>query len=275
MYPGPILNLLINISFWIKGVLNIQTREYNNKNNFGYIMKRNYFNLIFLCTILIICRILSPGGIEVIKSMINPANQEIIVVIDAGHGGFDPGKIGVNKVLEKDINLSISLKLKALLEQDNIKVIMTREDDKGLYNANDRDKKRTDMQRRVSIINSSKASIAVSIHQNSFSQESSKGAQVFYHQRSEKGKILAEILQEQLKETIGDGNHRIAKGNGSYYMLRNTNCPLVIVECGFLSNWREANLLKQEDYQQTVAKGIYLGILKYFNQPENNKFHLK
>lgn len=238
-------------------------------------MKRKYFNLVFLCGILLLSRLLSPQGIEVIKSMINPGNKEIVVLIDPGHGGFDPGKIGVNKALEKNINLSISFKLKELLEQDNIKVIMTRADDKGLYNANDRDKKRADMQKRVSIINSSNATIAVSIHQNSFSQESSKGAQVFYHQKSEEGKILAEIIQEQLKETINDGNHRIAKGNTSYYMLKNTNCPLVIVECGFLSNWREAALLCEDSYQQTVAEGIYLGILKYLNQPENNIFPLK
>jgi N-acetylmuramoyl-L-alanine amidase len=238
-------------------------------------MKRKYSNLIFLCTIIIISRLLSPGGIEVIKSMINPAGKELVVVIDPGHGGFDPGKIGVNKVLEKDINLSISFKLKKLLEQDNIKIIMTREDDKGLYNANDRNKKRIDMQRRVSIINSSNALIAVSIHQNSFSQESSRGAQVFYHQNSPNGKVLAEIVQEQLKETLQDGNHRIAKSNGNYYMLKNTKCPLVIVECGFLSNWKEATLLKDDEYQQKVARGIYLGILKYLNQPENNKYPLK
>lgn len=238
-------------------------------------MEHKYFKLIFLCVILVLSRLLSPQGIAVIKSMIDPGKEEIIVVIDPGHGGFDPGKIGVNKVLEKDINLSISFKLKNLLEQENIKVIMTREDDKGLYQANDRDKKRRDMQRRVSIINSSDATIAISIHQNSFSQESSKGSQVFYHRKSEKGKILAEIIQDQLKETIMDGNHRIAKENGSYYMLRNTICPLVIVECGFLSNWSEAALLSDELYQQTVAEGIYLGVLKYLNQPENNKLYLK
>lgn len=238
-------------------------------------MNRKYFNLIFLLIILIICRLLQPPGIEVIKSMINQENKELVVVIDPGHGGFDPGKIGVNKVLEKDINLSISFKLKELLEKDNIKVIMTREEDKGLYHANDRDKKRIDMQRRVVIVNESNALIAVSIHQNSFSQESSRGAQVFYHQNSTKGKILAETIQEQLKETLQDGNHRIAKSNASYYMLRNTKCPLVIVECGFLTNWREAKLLKDDEYQQKIARGIYLGILKYFNQPEKNKYPLK
>ncbi|MFV0343858.1 MAG: N-acetylmuramoyl-L-alanine amidase CwlD [Anaerocolumna sp.] len=238
-------------------------------------MKRKYFNLLFLCFILGMGQICSPRGIEVIKDMIDPGNKELLVVIDPGHGGFDPGKIGVNKVLEKDINLSISFKVKELLEQDNIKVIMTREDDNGLYHANDRNKKSVDMRKRVTIINESKASIAVSIHQNSFSQESSRGAQVFYHQNSDKGKILAEIIQEQLKETLQDGNHRIAKSNGSYYMLRNTTCPLVIVECGFLSNWREAKLLNDDQYQQKVALGIYTGILQYFNQPENNKYPLK
>ncbi len=228
-------------------------------------MKRNYFNIVFLCVALLASSLFSEKGIKIIKSMTGSEPKSIIVAIDAGHGGFDPGKIGVNKALEKDINLSISFKLKRLLEDNNIKVVMTREDDNGLYKASDRDKKGVDMRNRVSIINSSEAIFAVSIHQNSFAQESSRGAQVFYHQNSEEGKILAEIIQEQVKQTINDGNHRLAKSNTSYYMLRNTRCPLVIVECGFLSNWKEAALLCDDLYQEKIALAIYLGIMDYIN----------
>lgn len=234
-------------------------------------MKHNYFNIIFLCVILLICSLFSEKGIETIKRMTGSEPGGITVVIDAGHGGFDPGKIGVNKVLEKDINLSIAYKLKKFLEQNDIKVIMTREDDNGLYKASDRNKKSVDMSKRVSIINSSDALIAISIHQNSFSQESSRGAQVFYHQNSEQGKILAEILQERVKNTINDGNHRLAKSNTSYYMLRKTRCPLVIVECGFLSNWSEAALLKDDLYQEKMAWAINLGTMEYINKVRADK----
>lgn len=194
-----------------------------------------------------------------------PLISKCTVIIDAGHGGFDPGKVGVNNALEKEINLSIALKLKSLLEQNDVHVIMTRETDEGLYQESDSNKKNADLKKRVDIINSSDAVIAVSIHQNSFPQESSSGAQVFYHDKSPEGKILAEIIQEQIKQTIGDGNHRFAKSNESYYMLKKTECPLVIVECGFLSNWKEAELLIDDDYQARMAWSIHLGIMNYLN----------
>lgn len=194
-----------------------------------------------------------------------PLIPKCTVIIDAGHGGFDPGKVGVNNALEKDINLSIALKLKSLLEQNDIRIIMTRETDEGLYEESDSNKKNADLRKRVEIINSSDAVIAVSIHQNSFPEESSKGAQVFYHSKSPEGKILAEIIQEQIKETIGDGNHRLAKSNESYYMLKKTENPLVIVECGFLSNWKESELLVDDAYQARMAWAIHLGIMNYIN----------
>lgn len=192
--------------------------------------------------------------------------EKKVIVIDPGHGGFDPGKVGVNEVLEKDINLKISLLLKDVLESEGYEVLMTRTEDCGLYSSTDSNKKRADMQKRVEIINSSNAVLAVSIHQNSFEQESSKGAQVFYHQESEKGKILGETLQETIKSVIADGNHRVAKSNDSYYMLRKTQCPLVIVECGFLSNQAEAKLLTEDEYQKKMAGAIRDGIKKYLEQ---------
>ena len=192
--------------------------------------------------------------------------EKKVIVIDPGHGGFDPGKVGVNEVLEKDINLKISLLLKDVLESEGYEVLMTRTEDCGLYSSTDSNKKRADMQKRVEIINSSNAVLAVSIHQNSFEQESSKGAQVFYHQESEKGKILGETLQETIKSVIADGNHRVAKSNDSYYMLRKTQCPLVIVECGFLSNQAEAKILTEDEYQKKMAGAIRDGIKKYLEQ---------
>lgn len=188
-----------------------------------------------------------------------------VIVIDAGHGGFDPGKIGINGADEKDINLSIALKLRTFLEANDYEVIMTRTEDVGLYGENDTNKKRTDMRNRIEIINADSVILAVSIHQNSFTDSSSKGAQVFYHEKSLEGKELAELIQQQIKDTTQDGNHRVAKSNNSYYMLKKSRCPLVIVECGFLSNQKEAELLCTEEYQEKMAWAVHLGIMRYLN----------
>ena len=228
-------------------------------------MKKKFITILAICLSLVILTLFYNNGVYLVQRLLDKS-ETVTIVLDPGHGGFDPGKVGVNKALEKDINLSISLKLKSLLEAKGIKVIMTREEDKGLYNKNDSDKKRSDMRKRVNIINSNNAFLAVSIHQNSFSQEAIKGLQVFYYQGSQKGQLLAETIQDYAKNTLKDGNHRVAKANSSYYMLRNTKCPLVIVECGFLSNRKEAALLLVEDYQEKVAYGILLGLLAYIQQ---------
>ena len=199
----------------------------------------------------------------------NDKGQRYTIVIDPGHGGNDPGKIGINDVLEKDVNLAISLKLKEILEQNDCKVIMTREADQGLYQEGDSNKKVADLHARCQIINDSGADAVISIHQNSFTSESSKGSQVFYQTTSGEGKVLAEILQEQLVSGLDPENNRVAKANSDYYMLKNTQAPMVIVECGFLSNSQEAELLTQEAYQRRVAWAVALGTLQYVSGGHN------
>lgn len=189
--------------------------------------------------------------------------KEITVVIDAGHGGNDPGKVSVTKALEKDINLDVSNILKDMLEEEGINVIMTREEDKGLYDENDRNKKSADMKARCALINSSNADVVISIHQNSYSSADINGAQVFYYNKSEEGKALAETIQKSLIEVADPSNTRSAKSNTNYYMLLHTDCPSVIVECGFLSNWEEAKKMESEDYQKTIAEGICRGVLSH------------
>lgn len=191
------------------------------------------------------------------------------VVIDAGHGGMDPGKIGTNGALEKDINLSIAKKVKKYLEQQDVTVIMTREDDAGLYQESSSNKKMEDLNNRIQIIDSSNAQLAVSIHQNSYTSESVEGIQVFYYDGSTKGKYVAELMQGQLILGMKPNKERTAKADGSYYLLKNSSIPMIIVECGFLSNPTEANLLTQEDYQEKMAWNISLGILKYLNKDNN------
>jgi len=189
--------------------------------------------------------------------------EQVCVVIDAGHGGDDPGKIGINQVLEKDVNLSIARKLQQYLEAQDIRVVLTREDENGLYDSDASNKKVQDMKRRVALIEEVKPVITVSIHQNSYPEEYVHGAQVFYYDGSRDGQLLAELLQNQLVEKLDPDNHRQIKANDSYYLLKKTDIPIVIVECGFLSNQTEAALLAQDDYQDRVAWAIHMGILQY------------
>lgn len=186
--------------------------------------------------------------------------EQLTVVVDSGHGGGDPGKIGVNDALEKDINLAIGEKLKEALEKENIKVVLTRETDEMLAGS-----KSEDMKERVKIMNDTKPVLVVSVHQNSYVTEQESGAQVFYYSGSEKGKALALDLQENLKKLDAE-NRREAKENDTYYLLRHTEIPTVIVECGFLSNWEEAQKLITEEYQQELAQAICDGILQYIGE---------
>lgn len=209
--------------------------------------------------------ILAKQGAVLVQSE-KAALEKICIVVDAGHGGSDPGKVGINGALEKDINLSIALKLKDLLEQREISVVLTRDSDAGLSPADATNKKAADMQKRCQIIADANPAFTVSIHQNSYTTEDIKGAQVFYYGQSENGKRLADVLQEHLISEVDPQNTRVAKANESYYLLKKTPTPTVIVECGFLSNQSEADLLLTEDYQSKLAHAIYLGILSYLEE---------
>lgn len=187
------------------------------------------------------------------------------------HGGDDPGKIGINKAKEKEINLKIAKELEKLLKKEGIKIIMTRTDDGGLYQESSKNKKVEDMRRRCEIITEAKPVFTVSIHQNSYPEESVKGAQVFYYGQSKEGKDLAETLQKMLVQQLDPQNHRQAKANESYFLLKKTPSPTVIVECGFLSNSQEADLLVTEEYQKKVAEAVKSGILEYLNLESADK----
>lgn len=196
--------------------------------------------------------------------------RNMCIVIDAGHGGTDPGKVGINDQLEKDINLKIAQKLKQFMEAEGITVVMTREDGEGLYDEDASNKKVQDMKRRLEIIEAADPVLVVSIHQNSYHEEYVKGAQVFYYETSENSKRLAQILQEELRALDPD-NNRQCRGNDSYFLLKKTSKPIVIVECGFLSNREEAEKLSTELYQERIAWNIHMGIMKYLNGVEINQ----
>ena len=185
------------------------------------------------------------------------------VVIDSGPGGNDPGKIGVNGEKEKDINLAVAKRLAVLLRQADVEVVMTRTDDAGLYDEGASRKKVQDMKRRIALMEEAEPDAVVSIHQNSYPDPSVKGAQVFYYTGSAGGKALAERIQNRLVKGLDPSNRRTVKENDSYYLLKKTTSPIVIVECGFLSCPQEAKALSDPVYQERAAWQICMGILQY------------
>ncbi|NLO82366.1 MAG: N-acetylmuramoyl-L-alanine amidase CwlD [Clostridiales bacterium] len=184
-----------------------------------------------------------------------------IIVIDAGHGGFDPGAVSDSGTREDEINLKIANKLKKYLENEGAKVIMTRESDAALGRT-----KREDMSKRVEIIKNSDADIVVSIHLNKFPQSKYYGAQTFYMAGSEEGQKLAQCIQSRLIDVLNRGNTRQIKAVNDLLILKAGQAPSVVVECGFLSNPQEEKLLKDDGYQEQVAWAIYCGIVDYFAQ---------
>ena len=185
--------------------------------------------------------------------------DEIVIVVDPGHGGEDPGKVGSNDVLEKDLNLKIAKKVIKLLEKEGVKIVTTREDD------NVPTSKKEDLEERIELINKTNPKLTVCIHQNSFPNASVKGAQVFYYTPSEEGKEAATIIQEELR-TVDTENQREIKANDTYYMLKNTKVPTIIVECGFLTNPEEAEKLVNDEYQDKLAKAVCDGIIKWLEK---------
>lgn len=232
--------------------------------------------LIMSVVILVCACILARSGAVYVTGR-KVEKQKDCIVVDVGHGGFDSGKIGVNGELEKDINLQVALKLRNVLEENGFSVIMTREEDKGLYDESASNKKAQDLQKRCDLINESKPILTVSIHQNSYTSPEIKGAQVFYYTTSSDSQKLAEIIQKTLIEQVDPENHRAAKSNDSYYMLKRTSSTIVIVECGFLSNPEEAEKLSNEEYQQKMADAVCMGICQYLgrNMEENRADDVK
>ena len=221
--------------------------------------------LLLFCGVFLAARYagLASAGADAVLGKKKP-----VVFLDAGHGDFDPGKVSVDGSLEKDINLAIAKRLKWYLEQSDVEVVMSREDDRGLYDTSTGSRKMSDMKNRCARVEESGADLVVSIHQNSYHEESVSGGQVFYYRDSSKGKALAEILQDRFDYVLGEQNRRLPKANANYYLLLHVKCPIVIVECGFLSNRKEAALLNSGEYQDKLAYTIHMGIIEYLNKKQ-------
>lgn len=231
-----------------------------------------FMGVVLLCTVTFLswqAGSLAAAGVQFIHAENGSGEKKkYIVCVDPGHGGTDPGKVGINGQLEKDINLAIAKKLKTYLEASDVTVVLTRDKDMGLYSSGDAHKKMADMRKRCQLIEEVKPDLVISIHQNSYHEEAIRGGQVFYYKTSVRGKQLAQILQERFDYVLGDANKRQAKANDNYYLLLHVKEPIVIAECGFLSNREEAEKLETKEYQDRLAWTLHMGIMEYLNQEQ-------
>lgn len=207
--------------------------------------------------------------INAVKNTERGANQPI-VIIDAGHGGFDGGAVANDGTIEKDINLSIALYLQEYLTFFNIETIMIRDtdcsvEDDGLNTI--RQKKSSDLHNRMKIMEETDNAIFVSIHQNKYPDEIYSGTQVFYSPKTkDESQILAQAIQDYVVNTLQKDNNRQIKECGtSVFLMYNAVKPAVLVECGFLSNYEETNKLKTSEYQKKIAFCIAMGIQNYLS----------
>lgn len=189
------------------------------------------------------------------------------IILDPGHGGVDPGAIGANHCTEKSINLNISLALRDMLVANGYTVIMTRETDISLHDEKYKkiaQIKSSDLKNRLKLMNRNSDAITVMIHQNHFTEEKYSGAQMFYGRLNEQSKSLAESFRQSFQQNLQPNNARsVKRSSKDVYVLHNAKNPIVLAECGFISNYAEAKLLCDEDYQQLVAFTLFCGIEDY------------
>ncbi len=235
-----------------------------------YIKKRYFKIILFLILFLIVFLLLALFKAKTVSTFYLPITNKIIA-IDPGHGGIDPGAIGITGVREDEINLKIGLILKRLIEEKGGTVIITRETKEGLYTEKSKtikEMKKEDLENRKEIVEKGNSHILVTIHLNSFSDSRYYGAQTFYKKDCNESMKLANHIQDELRNILDKNNYRVSQERDDVYLLRETNIPSVLVECGFLSNNKEEKLLISEEYQEKIALAIYSGIIKYFHEIE-------
>lgn len=235
-------------------------------------LKQSIFNIIFYIVIIsIILGLVFLMIFVIMKINVYAAEetqqQKICVLIDPGHGGEDGGAVSSDGIVEKDINLDISIKLRDYLELSGFEVMMTRSDDNVLGDRTlptVRERMLSDMHERLDMYNSEKVDYVISIHQNKFPEPKYSGAQVFYSPNDPESEKLADCMKRSVTGFLQPSNEReIVKAGSNIYLLNNCKKPCILVECGFLSNPEETALLNTEDYRRQMAFSIYCGFIEY------------
>ena len=194
-----------------------------------------------------------------------PPSVGYTIVIDPGHGGIDPGSIGYKtKVKESELNLKLSLMLAEKLRAVGVRVILTRTDDNSLATGSTgKTFKKEDMKLRKQMIDKIRPNMVISVHMNSYTNHTLRGAKVFYDKTSNISQQIAESIQEQFSQNLEASNNVASVGD--YYMLKCTESPSVIAECGFLSNARDEELLLDPTYQEKIVNCIFVGVINFLN----------
>lgn len=221
-------------------------------------MTKRLLAIFFVCIIFLLCVVWKP-----VEAVLSKNQSKGVIIIDVGHGGSDPGKVSGDGTKEKDLNLEIAKYLRDYLIAQDFIVYLDRENDSDLASSGASSKKNSDLRNRVAFFSEKKGDCVISIHQNSFPEASSHGAQVFYYGKSDDGKEMANYIQNSLLK-MDSTNKREAKANDSYYILTKSKMPVVIVECGFLSNPEETANLKDSSYQKQLAYSICVGFCKFW-----------
>lgn len=230
---------------------------------FLILKRKNIWFALVLIIIFAFCAAMQFVGVNS-NQKINSPIYSYTIVIDAGHGGIDPGGIGIKtKVKESELNLSVTKILEQYLTAFGVKVVLTRASSAGLYGTSTKGYKKRDMLARRTIIEENNADMVVSIHMNRYVRSSLRGAQVFYDASSEEGKSLALCIQNMFAQNIPCSDKGISIGN--FYMLQCTSAPSVLCECGYLSNEEDEKLLQDPVHQDKIAYNIFCGIVNYLN----------
>lgn len=221
----------------------------------------------FGAALFLLCSVLGAFHAASTASAAVDSSRQPVIILDAGHGGEDGGAVAVSGVDEKDINLAVALLVRDKLVASGFSVQMIRETDTAVGDtalSTLSERKRSDIQYRTQVVNETENCILVSIHQNYFEQSQYSGAQMFYSPNNTRSAQLAEAIRRTVvAQTQPENTRQNKQAESGIYLLSHVDVPAVIVECGFLSNPEEADLLNTPDYQQRMAAAISDGIADF------------
>ena len=229
-------------------------------------MKKKVFIVIFCLLSIFSFAFINSKIVSVLnQKMLFPSDR--IVIIDAGHGGFDGGAVADDGTMEKDLNLSTAKKLNDMLLLCGYDTVMIREDDISVEEKGSKNKKKSDIHHRLKISENFSQAIFLSIHQNSFRQTKSHGAQVFYGVKDKNSQLLADAIQKGIVDLVQQDNTRVTKkAEKNLFLLTNIKNPCAMVECGFITNLQELKLLKDDEYQQKLMFAVAYSLEKYYKE---------
>lgn len=225
---------------------------------------RCYLKICISSFLILLVIIFTTFSFVAIKTRFISSKGSYTIVIDAGHGGRDGGSVGKNRSVEKELNLKYAKKLKDKLKDKGYNVVMTRENDNGLYSMFASNKKISDMNERMKIIKKANPNLVISIHMNSFNDSSVRGANTYFKIDDDASENCATCIQKSLN-TYCDAPNLLPK-KGDYFMLNCSYYTSILIECGFISNPQEELLLSTDEYCEKFTDAITKGVLLYFGQ---------